>query len=208
LRATLVNKESEKDSMTALIYLVTIIFCIGIAIVGKEAITHYSECKTDLKDWNNLYEYIFNPSDKIDLEKYPTQLEFRNAIKDTPQEQRNNHINRVITRKYKYNIDKKLLKAQSCMEQLPNLGLLGTVLGLVIGYWFFDGKNMDIIVSCFQTALLTTLVGLGCMIIIKIKGIDSDAEIEYERFLGYVKHLSTFSENNSCVIPNSHPLFK
>ena len=195
--------------MTALITLVNFAFCIGIAFVGYRAIEHYKECNEELKKWNLIYEYLFSPvGDKIDLEKYPTQRDFKEKIIGIPEKQRNSHINRVITREYKYKIDTKLLNAQSRMEQLPNLGLLGTVLGLVIGYWFFDGKNMDIIVSCFQTALWTTLVGLGFMIFIKSMGIDSDTEIEYERFLGYVKHLSTFSENNSCVIPDSHPFFK
>ena len=186
-----------------IIWLVNILFCFYIGCVGYWAWGHFQKCLNDLQQWNTLYHYMISKNAKVDLASYPLVDKFLSVIKGIPEAERNAHICFLITEDYKFRIDTELLKAQSAMEQLPNLGLLGTVLGLAIGYWFFDGKSMDIVISCFQTALWTTLIGLGAMIAIKIKGIDTETEIEYERFLGYIKQLELLTETGKCIMSNS-----
>lgn len=73
----------------------------------------------------------------------------------------------------------KLKKANSYFEGLASLGLFGTVFGLLVGA---SSSNIDVLMSSFSTALVTTFLGLLCQLIIRFTRVDVIAENKVEDF--------------------------
>ena len=73
----------------------------------------------------------------------------------------------------------KLKKANSYFEGLASLGLFGTVFGLLVGAL---SSNIEVLMSSFSTALVTTFLGLLCQLIIRFTRVDVIAENEVEDF--------------------------
>lgn len=194
----------------AIIDLINVLFNVGILIIGIRAWYYFNETMSLLKQWNLFYNYIIDKQIGIelkdgltlgqeeDLKKFVMEIKHETV----PESRRNLYVRKLITEKYAYNINKMFNAAHSDMEQLPNLGLLGTVLGLVIGYWYFEPDKMTIVISCFQTALWTTLVGLGFMIFLKILRKDSDTETEFEKFQTYTRQIEQLCELDKCIFPD------